>query len=76
MFIFMIFKRDAMHSEVFAVLRCPSVRPSRWCIVCVETGKLNLPSNFFIAWWPYNSSFPTGDPTMKFRQGHPNRGAK
>jgi len=40
----------------------------------------NLVSNFFIAWWPHYSSFPNGDPTVKFRRGRapstgaPNRG--
>ena len=30
-----------------------------------------LLSNVFIAWWPHHSSFPKGDPTVKFRRGHP-----
>jgi len=36
--------------------------------------RLNLPSNFFIAWWTHHSSFPKGDPTLKLRRGHPQQG--
>ena len=52
-----------------SVTVCPSV-----CHVGVS--KLpNLVSNFFIAWWPHHSSFPKGDPTVKFRRGAPSTGA-
>ena len=60
--------RDAIHSAVFAVMRCPSV-----CHVDVSKRQILL-SNFFIAWWPHHSSFPKGDPTLKFRLGHPRQG--
>jgi len=56
--------RDATHSAVFAVVRCPSV-----CHVDVSK-RPNLLSNFFIAWWPHHSSFPT----VKFRRGHHQQG--
>jgi len=43
-----VLPREAMHSAVFAVVRCPSIRLSvclsRWCIV---SKRLNLTSNFF-----------------------------
>jgi len=32
-------------SSVIAVARCPSVRPSRWCIV---SKRLKISSNFFL----------------------------
>ena len=51
-----------MHSAVFAVVRCPSL-----CHVDVSKRPILL-SNFFIAWWPHHSSFPKGDPTVKFRR--------
>ena len=53
---------------VFDVVWCPSV-----CHVGVSKHP-NLLSNFFFAWWPHHSSFPNGDPTMKFRRGHPQQG--
>ena len=60
-----------MHSAVCAVVQCPSVRPSiclsNWCIV-MKRLNLTYRETFFIAWWPHHSSFPTGDPTMKFRR--------
>jgi len=61
--------RDATHSAIFAVVRCPSI-----CHGHVDVSKRSiLLSNFyfFIAWWPHHSSFPKGDPTVKFRRGHP-----
>ena len=57
-----------VYCAVFAVVRCPSV-----CHVDVSKWP-NLQSNFFIAWWPHHSSFPKGDPTVKFRRGHPQQG--
>jgi len=33
-------------SAVFVVVRCLSVRLSRWCIVCT---RLNISSNFFLS---------------------------
>ena len=45
-----------------AVSVCPSV-----CHVDVLK-RPNLLSNFFIAWWSHHSSFPKGDPTVKFRR--------
>ena len=61
--------RDATHSAVFAVTRCPSV-----CHVDVAKRPILL-SNFFIAcMWPHHSSFPKGDPSLKFRRGHPQQG--
>ena len=62
--------RDATHSAVFAVVRCPSV-----CHVGVSK-RPNLLSNFFIAWWSHHSSFLKGDPTVKFRRGHPQQGCQ
>ena len=63
-------QRDAIHSEVFAVVRCPSV-----CHDDVSK-RPNLLSNFFIAWWPHHFNFPKGDPTVKFRWGHPQQGCQ
>jgi len=62
--------RDATHSAVFTVMRCPSV-----CHADVSKRPILL-SNFyfFIAWWPHHSSFPKGDRTVKFRRGHPQQG--
>jgi len=53
----------AIHSAVFAVVRCPSV-----CHIDVSK-QPNLLSNFFIVWWPHHYSFPKGDPTVKFQWG-------
>ena len=57
----------------FAVVRCPSVRPSRWCIVSKQ---LKISSNFFLG--PVAPSFcfltPSGDTQF---QGEPHhRGLK
>ena len=41
---------------------------------CIVSKRLNLPSNFFIAWWPHHPSFHKGDSTVKFRRGHPQQG--
>ena len=60
--------RDAIHSAVFAVVRCPSV-----CHVDVSKRPILL-SNFFIAWWLHHSSFPKGDPT-EIPTGSPSTGA-
>jgi len=60
--------RDAIHSAVFAVVRCP-------CVCHVDVSKRpNLLTNFFIAWWLHHSSFPKGDPTEIPSTGEPNRG--
>jgi len=42
--------------------------PSHWCIV---SKRLNLPSNVFHRLVPHHSSCSVGDPTVKFRRGHP-----
>ena len=54
-----------------SLLSC-GVRPSV-CHVYVSKRPILL-SNFLIAWWLHHSSFPKVDPTMKFRQGHPQQG--
>ena len=43
-------------SAVFAVLQCPSVRPSRWCIISTQ---LMISSNFLfdLVWKSHHSSF-------------------
>jgi len=58
---------DDDDSALFAVVRCPSVRMSR-----IVSKRLNLPSNFFHRMVAgHHSSFPTGDPSVKFRRSHP-----
>jgi len=63
--------RDAMHSAVFAVVRCQSVCPSEMLVYCIETAKLTIklfssPGGPIILISPQES----GDPTVKFRRGH------
>jgi len=49
-------------------------RPSVCYVGVFVSKRLNLPSNIFIAWWPHHSSFPAGDPTVKFRRDNPQQG--
>jgi len=54
--------RDAMHSAAYAVVQfCPSVRPSRSCIV---SQRVNKSSNFFRT--KYCSEIPTGYEKSRF----------
>jgi len=66
--------REAIHSAVFAVVWCPSVCLSRWCIV---SKWLNLLSEFFIVRWPHHFNFLTltGDLT-KIPMGSPPTGVQ
>ena len=62
---------DAIHSAVFAVVRCLSIRLSVTLVYCgyrVETAELTI--KLFIAWWSHHSSFSI----VKFRWSHPQQG--
>ena len=64
--------REAMHSAVFAVVRCPSVRLSVCRTYCVETAKLTI-KRFSSPGGPISLVFPQ---TVKVRRGHPQQDAK